>query len=513
MSWRDHFIQAGADGAARYREIIGHCTEQLAGLFEAVTQPYSGADPLALRRRLLDVDLSPATATSLEDVIREVRREIAAHCIIVQHPRCIAHLHTPPLLSGIAAESFIAAQNLSMDSWDQSGAATHVEQRVVNELCILFGYPRQADGVFTSGGTQSNIMALAIARDKFVWSCFEHDVQRDGLPECASRLRIIASEHSHFTVEKAASLMGLGQQSVIKIATHLDGAMDIDALERAILALRDDGLLPFAVVGTAGTTDHGAIDDLARIASIARRDGLWFHVDAAYGSALIVSRDRDRLTGIEHSDSVTVDFHKLWFQPVSCGALLLRDAHDFRHVRYKAEYLNRDTDDLPNLVDKTLSTTRRFDVLKVYMMLRAPGSETIGAMVDHLLAQTQMVSRMIRDDTHYELLASPCLTTVLFRYVDVDARASVDAFNRGLRSALLKNGIAVLGETVVNGQVALKLTILNPCLQHADFDGLLKEISRFAKCRQPEILTLGESRVMKAPNTEPLPTERFQVHE
>lgn len=481
MNWHTHFIHTGGRGAQRYREVMGHCTDELVQLFESATTPYSGLDPGILQQRIADTDLSPNATAVLEDVIKEVRETIAEHSIIVQHPHCIAHLHTPPLISGLAAERFIAAQNLSMDSWDQSGAATYVEQRMVNELCKLFDYPAHADGVMTSGGTQGNVMALLIARDRFIWNRYQHHVQRDGLPECASKLRIIASKRSHFTVEKAASIMGLGQKAVVKVPTNVDGTMDMRQLVATIQQLQADGLIPFAVVGTAGTTDHGAIDDLVQINQQAKLHGLWFHVDGAYGSALILSKEKQRLAGIELADSLVLDFHKLWFQPISCGALLLRDGTCFNHLLYKAEYLNRETDDLPNLVDKTLSTTRRFDALKVYMMLRTVGTHMLGAMIDHLLRQTLEIAEKIRQHSEFELLTSPCLTTILFRYVAIEPHTLLDEFNRKLRSALLKNGVAVLGETTVNGYVSLKLTILNPCLTELDFVKLVNTISLFAR--------------------------------
>ena len=481
MAWQEYFIQTGAGGARYYREMMERCTAELEHLFENAAAPYSGAEPEAIEQQIAAIDLTADAAAPLAQVIGEVQASIAAHSIIVQHPHCIAHLHTPPLISGLAAERFIAAQNLSMDSWDQSGAATYIEQRVVKHLCALFDLPGGADGVFTSGGTQANTMALIIARNEFVMRRCQHDVQRDGLPDYGHRLRIIASTHSHFTVEKAASIMGLGHKGVVKVAASENGAMDVDQLESVIEGLLAEGLIPFAIVGTAGTTDHGAIDDLTRIGALARRHGLWFHVDAAYGSALVVSQSKHRLLGIEGADSLTVDFHKMWFQPVSCGALLLRDGGSFRHLLYRADYLNRDTDDLPNLVDKTVATTRRFDALKLYMLLRSVGTRALGAMVDHLLQQTQRVASKISSSRDFELLAQPQLTTVLFRCRIVEDAFLIDEFNRRLRSALLRQGIAVLGETRVAACTALKLTLLNPCFSEADAEELLTRIAVFAR--------------------------------
>ncbi len=507
--WAKHFIQAAPDGAQQYRGMMAACAEALAGLFEAAPGPYSGLAPAELERRI-EARLQGAVrhggalsatahwsgeprhgaaprghgaepgAGALDAVIAEVAQEIARHAIIVQHPHCIAHLHTPPLLSGIAAENFIAALNASMDSWDQSAAATYVEQHVVRQLCALFGYGAKADGVFTSGGTQGNIMALMLARDWYIRQRTGHNVQRHGLPGYASKLRIIGSAKSHFTLEKGAAAMGLGQQAVVRVAAHPDGTMRIDALLATLKELDHGGLLPFVLVGTAGTTDHGAIDDLPHLAAIAADHGMWFHVDAAYGGALITSQARGRLEGIEQADSLIADFHKLWFQPVSCGALLLRDGADFRYLLHRADYLNRETDDLPNLVEKTISTTRRFDALKVYMLMRAVGLDTLGAMVDHLLRQTRHVAELVQVTPGLELLAPPALSTVLFRHTG--GGQDPDAFNRKLRLAALKEGVAVLGETTVDGKVALKLTILNPCLTMAAFQSLFEKL-RALQCR------------------------------
>lgn len=480
-NWQHHFLRVGEGGAADYRHAMQACTAQISALFEQAQAPYSGLDPAALRELIHGVALSPGGSASLQGVIEDTAALVARHSVFVQHPHCIAHLHTPPLLAGMAADRFMSAQNQSLDSWDQSGAATYVEQHVSDWLCQCFGYGMSADGVFTSGGTQGNIMALLIARDWAVRRISGHDVQLDGLPSYHTKLRIVGSTKSHFTLRKAAAIMGLGQRAMVTVASRPDGTMEVDALEQTLAGLKQSGLIPFAVVGTAGTTDHGAIDDLVAIATLAKRHESWFHVDAAYGGALVLSRDKHRLAGIDQADSLIVDFHKLWFQPVSCGAILLKDGQHFRHLLHRAEYLNRETDDLPNLVDKSISATRRFDALKVWMTLRSVGAEALGAMVDHLLAQTQAVGRLVAQRSGFELLAEPRLSTVLFRYIRGVGGVDLDDFNRRLRTGLLKAGVAILGETTVNGQAALKMTLLNPCLQTQHFTQLLDKVEGFAQ--------------------------------
>ncbi|WP_158587137.1 pyridoxal phosphate-dependent decarboxylase family protein [Motilimonas pumila] len=472
--WQQHFIATGPGGSEHYQDAMAQTVAQLAHVFEQADKPYSGLDPVALKQQIEAINLS-AAPHSLQQVIQHSAELIAHHSILVQHPACIAHLHTPPMIAGIAAESMIAALNQSMDSWDQASAATYVEQHVVDWLCQTFGYDQHSDGVFTSGGTQSNIMALLMARDWAVDSISQHNVQQQGMPEYSHRLRIVCSDKSHFTVKKAASIMGLGEKAVVCVPTHNNGTIKIDALNQCLNDLKQAELIPFALVGTAGTTDHGAIDDLSALAELAKQHKLWFHVDAAYGGALILSQQNQRLAGIHLADSITVDFHKLWYQPVSCSALLLKHKAHFKYLLHYADYLNREGDYLPNLVDKTISTTRRFDALKVLMTLRTVGKEALGAMIDHLITQTRQVAQLIDEHQNFELLAQPSLSTVLFRY-----QHPVDAFNRQLRLACLKAGVAVLGETTVNGQAALKLTILNPCLSIENFTNLLTNINEFA---------------------------------
>ena len=239
-------------------------------------------------------------------------------------------------------------------------------------------------------------------------------------------------------------------------------------------------MIPFALVGTAGTTDHGAIDDLESLAAIARDYNLWFHVDGAYGGALIFSGQKDRLKGIEQADSITVDFHKLFYQPISCGGLLLKDRQNFRFLLHHADYLNRETDTLPNLVEKSLATTKRFDALKLMMSMQTLGTAQLGAMYEHLLELTQHVADLVTETDELELQTRPQLSTVLFRYTGTLAAADIDDFNRKLRLDLLTSGQAVLGETVINDQVYLKLTLLNPCLKLNDLKSLFAKIISFA---------------------------------
>ncbi|ELA8075801.1 pyridoxal phosphate-dependent class III aminotransferase [Vibrio alginolyticus] len=475
--WKKHFIHTGEMGSNEFASVMNHTTTAMKSVFEQVTAPYSGMDPKALEAAIHDVDLDNGSAP-LKTVIDDAAELVAKNAIFTQHPDCIAHLHTPPLMPAIAAEAMIAALNQSMDSWDQASSATYVEQKVVNWLCDKYELGEKADGIFTSGGTQSNQMGLMLARDWIADKLSAHSIQKLGLPEYADKLRIVCSKKSHFTVQKSASWMGLGEKAVMTVDANADGAMDVTKLDEVLNQAKAEGLIPFAIVGTAGTTDHGAIDDLDFIADMAAKHDMWMHVDGAYGGALILSSQKARLKGCERAHSISVDFHKLFYQTISCGALLVNDKSNFKFLLHHADYLNREHDELPNLVDKSIATTKRFDALKVFMTMQSVGPKALGDMYDHLLEQTLEVADMIRETKHFELLAEPSLSTVLFRATNESA--DLDELNKTLRLEALTRGIAVLGETIVDDKTALKFTILNPCLTTADFESLLSKINTLA---------------------------------
>jgi L-2,4-diaminobutyrate decarboxylase len=482
--WSKHFIQIGGQNNLPFEQAAALTLGSINTLFTECDAPYSGISPENLKEQICNIDL--AQVESLEQVIKQTGQLIAKNSIMVQHPHCIAHLHTPPLIASVLAEFYIGALNQSMDSWDQASSATYLEQYIVDWLVETYGLGSPADGVFTSGGTQSNQMGLLLARDWFAEKHSQHNIQQDGLPDYGPKMRIICSDKTHFTVQKSASLMGLGERAVICVKTNQQGQMDCCELQNTIADLTAQGLLPIAVVATAGTTDHGAIDDLQRIVEISHQHGLWCHVDGAYGGALMLSeKHKSRLKGIESADSVSVDFHKLFYQTISCGALLVKDKSNFSSLLYHADYLNREEDELPNLVDKSIATTKRFDALKMFMTLKSVGAQTLGEMYERLLELTADVADSVKQNDDFELCCQPLLSTVLFRlskkYQQGLNDQQFNQLHQRLRLQLLTSGEAVIAETKVDGKLYLKFTLLNPCLTLTDFASLFAKIEANAQ--------------------------------
>jgi len=353
---------------------------------------------------------------------------------------------------------------------------------LIRWLCAEAGMAHTSGGTFTTGGTQSNYMGLLLARDAFLQSQWNWSAQKSGLHPDARRLRILCSEVAHFTVEKSASQLGLGTDSVLRVAVDDQFRMKPSALEASLQELRVAGLLPLAVVATAGTTDFGSIDPLSEIALLAREAGVWLHVDAAYGGALLFSqRHRDKLRRIDGADSLSIDFHKLFWQPIPCSVFLLRDQRHFDSMKLHADYLNPESHEescIPDLVTSSLLTSRRFDALKLWISFQMLGRDKLAAMINRTINVAACAAKAIRNTPRLQLLHEPELSTAVFRYKPSRADLDVDGLNATLRQRLFDSGVAVIGHTRVQGRQCLKFTCMNPTLSDGQMEDLVRTVAR-----------------------------------
>ena len=466
------------DSKEEFKQMIIRTAEAIADSL-CDTKAYAGLSPEDLKKAVHVENLLPDNGEGFDNVLDALKRQILPNFLRTSSTDYMAHLHSPALLESIAAELIIAAFNQSMDSWDQAPVATEVELEVIQKLCSLYGYDEQSDGVFTSGGSQSNISALLFARDWYCKNKLGYDVKKHGLPENYRKLRIYTSEISHFSMEKGAHLLGLGYDAVVKVPVDDKQKMDACALEKLIGQDLENGNLPFCVVATIGTTDYGSIDPMNEISSVCQKYGLWLHADAAYGSAVILSsKYAQRVAGFNLCDSITVDFHKMFLLPISCSAVLLRDASNFEALELHADYLNREEDEedgYTNLVGKSLQTTRRFDALKVWVSFKMRGKDGWGEIIDTCMENAAYLYSRLKDDAEFETVTEPEISSVVFRI------ASTDDTNKRVRRALIHKHGVVIGQTVYNGKVFLKFTLLNPLVTHEKLDSLLELIKSIAK--------------------------------
>lgn len=485
MSRSHPILASSAQSIEEYQQAIAQTSQ---AVVEWLQQPqmYKGKTVAELKERI-QLDFNPqglGNQVAIERAIEYFLKD----SLLVHHPQCVAHLHCPSLVVSQAAEVLINATNQSMDSWDQSPSATIIEMKLIEWLRAQVGYPAGDAGVFTSGGTQSNLMGLMLARDAY-FARQGHSVQQDGLTGDIRKIRVLCSENAHFSVQKNMALMGMGYQSVTRVKTDAFARMDVNDLAAKIAQAKANGEQIMAIVATAGTTDAGAIDPLSDIAKLAAEHQIWVHVDAAWGGALLLSEKyRDYLTGLEQVDSITLDFHKQFFQTISCGAFLLKDARHYELMRYQAAYLNSEFDEeqgVPNLVSKSLQTTRRFDALKLWMGLEALGQKQYAEIIDHGVTMGQRVAAWVADHASLELVIQPQLASVLFRFRPASLAGRSDAeiglLNQKIGDALLESGRANVGVTEHNGVTCLKLTLLNPTVTLEDVKVLLALVEKTAE--------------------------------
>ncbi|QLE78447.1 aspartate aminotransferase family protein [Francisella sp. Scap27] len=433
---------------------------------------YSGKTAAELEQEVQSFQIGEKSQ-SIETLLENQFKAVLENSLNINSPKSMAHLHCPVMQPSLIAELFISVLNQSMDSWDQSPIATYIEQNTINWLNSLI-YEREdvTDGVFTSGGTQSNLMGLLLARDNYCNHQLNHNVSKSGLPKEASKFRVLCTKKTHFSVHKSLSLLGLGMNCIETVNTDDNLQLDTDDLLSRIQNLIDNNLIPLCVVTTVGDTDFGCIDNIAQIAKIAQAHDIWLHVDAAVGGALLLSNNhKQRLKGIEFADSVTIDFHKLFFQPISCGAFLCKDKSLFSLINYHADYLNPDQDgfDALNLVDKSIQTTRRFDALKLCMALKCCGTKNFAKWIDHILEITTETIKLIGSDKYLELAfqenqhLNNSLNTAVFRFNDGStSRETLNIINSKIHKSMFLSGEFAIAQTKVNKETFLKITFVNP---------------------------------------------------
>ena len=469
--------------AGQTQEVLKLLTQTVQG----VEKPFSGILPHELADEFRSVDLNSPLGNN-EAALAELSQLYLRDAVWFHHPKYVAHLNCPVVLPSLMAEQVMAAVNSSVDTWDQSAGGTLIEQKVIDWTLERIGLPAAADGIFTSGGTQSNLMAMLLARDSWCEAHHPgHLIKYRGLPETAGKWRVFTSKLSHFSIQKSMAILGLGYDAVVPVDHDADYRMDAGMLEYEIQRCREEGLIPIAVVATSGTTDFGSIDPLEKIAALCQRNGLWMHVDAAYGCGLLVSEQhRQRLRGIEQADSVTVDYHKSFFQTVSCGAFFVRNKEHLKHVTHHADYLNplsAQQEGTPNLVNKSIQTTRRFDALKMWLTLRVMGPAALGEAFDLLIDLAQRAHQLLRAHPAIEVLHAPELTTQIFRFVPRQSLSSpqLDDINAAIRKALFRSGNAIVAGTKVDGRQYLKFTLLNPATTEADLEEVINLVAHYGR--------------------------------
>ncbi|MED4690443.1 aspartate aminotransferase family protein [Peribacillus frigoritolerans] len=411
--------------------------------------------------------------TPTEDILLQLQ-EILRNSMNPLTPNYIGHMDSMPTLISCLGEFVTTAINNNMLSLEMSPVFSQMEVQVLQKIANMFGFDEKGGGVMTSGGSLANLQALAVARNHKL------QVKEAGLTGLIGQPVILVSEASHTSLHKAAMLLGLGTSSVIAVKSNHNSQMDISDLEEKIIKLLEDGKKPFAVVATAGTTVTGSIDPILSIAETARKYGLWLHVDAAYGGALVFSEKyRQLLSGIERADSITFNPQKWMYVAKTCAMVLFKNREllemDFR---ISAPYMN-DTN-FTNLGEVSVQGTRHADILKLYLSLQHIGLKGYDQLLkeSYLLVEEFVVQ--VKKRSYIELASEPDTNLCCFRgrpkYVD---SKKWDQWNLELQQYLLNEERVFFSLPTYKGDRWLRAVLLNPYTPISTIQKIFSKIDEF----------------------------------
>jgi glutamate/tyrosine decarboxylase-like PLP-dependent enzyme len=421
----------------------------------------------------------PWAPSDLAAVHADFKRYVLPHGSGNAHPRFMGWVQGGGTVAGLLAEMLSAGLNANVGGRDH--VPVEVERQVVRWMAELFGFPAGASGLFVTGASLANMIAVLAARA----DALGVSSRVDGIGAAAEDLIAYGSTAAHGCVAKALDMAGLGSGALRLIAVDQAGRMDTAALAEAIAADRAAGLRPFLIVGTAGTVDTGAIDDLSALADIAVHERLWLHIDGAYGALGRLSPEiAPLLAGIERAHSIAFDFHKWGQAPYDAGFVLVRDEAKHRAAfAASAPYLARDTRGLsagqPWFCDYGPDLSRGFRALKVWFAFKTYGAAAIGRSIAYTCRLAQALARRVDAEPALERLAPAALNIVCFRYRD--AQGDLNALNREIVTRLQESGLAAPSTTVLDGRLAIRAAIVNHRTRMEDIEILIHEVLRLGR--------------------------------
>jgi aromatic-L-amino-acid decarboxylase len=360
--------------------------------------------------------------------------------------------------------------------------AVHVEKQVLDWIKEMLKFPASASGVLTSGCSASNIIGLTVARNTKA----SFDLRKKGLQMAPKNMVLYASEEAHSSIQKAVELLGLGSEALRFLPVNNQFQIDIVKLEAAIIRDRESGFSPFCIVGAAGTTNTGSVDDLNALAIICRREKLWFHVDGAFGAwARLSPKAEKTVAGMELADSLALDLHKWMYMPYEIGCVLVREEKQHRkafcltpkYLAHGKEEQGVAGGDLPWFSDYSYELSRGFRALKAWISIKEHGSKKYARIVQQNIDQAFYLGELIEASPQLELSAPISLNIVCFRFIATDLTGMLlDEINKEIAIDLQERGIAVLTGTVINGKYVLRVAITNHRSRREDFEILVSEV-------------------------------------
>ncbi len=403
---------------------------------------------------------------NIEEVIRELEEDVLPYQLESRHPRHFGFIPGPSDPHSVFGEMIAGLHNIHGSNWINASGAYCIEKNLINWAASSIGYdPKQAGGLFVSGGSMANLSALVAARDSKIPF------------ELRSNASVYFSEQTHHSIDKAFKIIGFHEKQMRRIQSNHQFQMDPHALEKQIQADLEQGFLPSILIASSGTTNTGAIDDLSAMAEIAEKYDLWLHVDGAYGASYLLSEiEKHRFVGIERADSVSWDGHKMLFQNYSSAMIIVKDKKDLLHsFSAKPEYLEDvELAGHDNFGSMGIELTRPVRALKLWLTIESLGMNEIKRRIHQASLNAEYFAKLLEKDKHWELVSKPSLGILNFRYVQPEVdEEELNRINKRLSEKILKSGYAGLFTTELKGHTVLRLAATNPFLKKEDLKGLM----------------------------------------
>jgi aromatic-L-amino-acid/L-tryptophan decarboxylase len=426
-------------------------------------------------RDRLDAAL-PTTGIHFDELLKVFRETVIPFSRQNPHPRMFGYVQAPGTPLAAFADLLASTLNANLTVWRSAPAPVELERLTIDWIRQILGFNAEAGGLFVSGGSMANLAGIAAARQ----------VKDDA----SGRLRMYASSETHFSIAKAAALLGIGRENVRHVAVDERFRIRVDDLVARITADLEAGYVPFCVVANAGTVNTGAVDALAEIREVANRFQLWMHVDGSYGAFAVLAKSaRELFAGIELADSIALDPHKWLYLPVDVGCVIYRAPEIARAgFAHEAEYtriIGEEADEAFAFWDYGPELSRRFRALKVWMLLKGVGVDSLSKAIESNLACARYLESMVRASDDFEMAAPVELSIFCFRHVPMQLRRespqAIDAFNERLLIALQRDGSSYLSNAMLGGRFALRGCVLNYRTTLRDMEILLDDLRRVAR--------------------------------
>jgi aromatic-L-amino-acid/L-tryptophan decarboxylase len=410
---------------------------------------------------------APEEGMDFTQLLADVRDKVIGRSLRPSHPRFLAFIPSAPTFVSILGDCLASNANLFAGVWLEAAGATQVELLVLDWFKQFLGYPVEASGILTGGGSEANLTALVVAREKLPFD----DRQRAVL---------YSSEHRHWSVDRAAKIIGLRPDQIRPVQCDAEFRLDVDALRDAIADDEHAGRLPWCVLATAGTTNTGSIDPLGAIADLCTARDLWLHVDAAYGWPMALTAEGRRLlAGIERADSITLDPHKWFAQPFEAGCLLVHRGDLLQQTfMMRPEYMQDviPSHDEVNFSDRGIALSRRFRALKVWFSIKCLGLAWFRRLIEHDCALAEYTQALLEQTGRFEITSARNLGIVCFRYLPMGPLSDerVDALQLAIADELLRTGRAFLSTTRLHGRSTLRVCFVSWLTTAADVEEVVR---------------------------------------